>query len=292
MTAAFASPPSGQSSFKDHARAQVAEKSTLKTPAGTEVVSASYTLAPGADTGWRSHAGQSVFAVSSGNLTLHDAAGCTTKEYPAGQAAVMAPGRYLIHNTGHAPLKFVGAFLNLAAGTPWPLVEGAGETAPTNCEGIAGYAAGRPSGASVTDHARGGFVQANAYGHSLRGTDVIEVEASKDMLVSSYHAEPGASTGWMHHAPALNIITRGTVTYYEAHDGKCMEAGKYTRGQAYNHAHADRHSHMAVNEGNEAVESTAIYFNLPHGNPIPVVGGQADAFDFSPLPSTDCPRVR
>lgn len=291
MAAAFASPPSGQFSFKDHARGQFAEQATLATPAGKDVVVSSYTLAPGADSGWRTQPGPAVLAVTKGKLTLHSAEGCATKEYPAGQAAVVPAGRYLLHNTGSEPLEFSGTFANLTPG-PKPLADGLGEAAPANCEGMAGYAAGRPSGASVADYVRGGLVNPDAYGHTAHaGTaDAIKIEAGKDVAVSSYKTEPGFSLGWTSHVPTIVVVTSGTATYYEGHDGKCVKTSSYTVGQGY--VHNSRHTHMYVNEGNEPNEVTVVWFNIRHGDPLPVVGSAADALDFSPLPPTDCPRLR
>jgi hypothetical protein len=87
------------------------------------------------------------------------------------------------------------------------------------------------------------------------------------------------------------MVTKGTLTYYEGHDGHCVKAGEFTAGQGY--VHAAPVTHMPVNEGPEVVELTVVYFNLPHNaRPAPVVGNQTDAVNFAALPPADCPKLR
>jgi hypothetical protein len=38
---------------------------------------------------------------------------------------------------------------------------------------------------------------------------------------------------------------------------------------------------------------TSVFFDLPHdANPLPVVGNQITAVDFTQAPPADCPRLR
>lgn len=140
---------------------------------------------------------------------------------------------------------------------------------------------------------RGVFVGPDAYRHSAHAHHAggINMEAGKDIYVVSYRAEPGATTGWMTHLPTLGIVTKGTLTYYEAHDGRCVKSGEFSAGQAY--IHASPVTHMAVNEGPGVWEATYVYFNLPHNaHPLPVAGNQTDAVNFAALPPRDCPRLK
>jgi quercetin dioxygenase-like cupin family protein len=119
---------------------------------------------------------------------------------------------------------------------------------------------------------------------------IVAAEA-KDVLVTSYEFQPKFSTGWETHLPAIVVVTRGTMTYYEGQAGQCVIAGQYTAGQAYTHP---GNLHLATNEGPEIVDLTVVYFNLPHGGAgavVPVLGNTVDANDFTPLPPRDCPSL-
>jgi quercetin dioxygenase-like cupin family protein len=291
MPAAVATPPSGlPSKISDLARVQVIEGGTAAAPPGTDAVSATYTLEPGFDSGWRTEPGTSVFAVTKGVLSVRDAKGCSTKEYRGGQAAVVPAGQYDIADAGDEPVEFAGIFLNLAPGAASPLVDGVAESAPTGCRD-AGHAAFATATPAVSDHVRATMVPIAAYGHSVhaRGAHGITAEPATDMLVTSYEFPPGFSTGWITHQPQLAFVTRGTLTYYEGRDGRCVRSETYRPGQAFIHQGG---LHMAVNEGTEPLDATIIYFNLPHGSPASFVpgAGSLDGIDFTALPPTDCPR--
>lgn len=294
MTAAGALVPSGQLSYEDHGRAQATAAAALGASPGRDLVIASYTLAPGTASGWRDHGGPAVLAVTSGTLVVHSAPGCATEEYTAGQAAVVPAGRHLLSNAGDQPLAFSGAFLDGAADGVTPFLDGAEAPSPAGCAGAAGGGLRTaPARASAVRSSRGVFVGPDAYRHSAhaRHAGGIEMEAGKDILVTSYRAEPGATTGWITHLPALGIVTKGTLTYYEGRDGRCVKSGEFTAGQAY--VHAAPVTHLPVNEGPGVFEAIYVYFNLPHNaRPLPVVGNQTDAVDFGPLPPQDCPRLR
>ena len=49
---------------------------------------------------------------------------------------------------------------------------------------------------------------------------------------------------------------------------------------------------LAGNYDTDTAEVYAIHLNVTEKYPVPVFGNQMDAKDFSPLPSTDCPRLR
>lgn len=277
------------SRLSDLARTQIATGGVATAPPGSDTLSGSFTLAPGAGTGWRSGSGTSVFAVTKGVLTLRGATGCTSREYPAGQAVVVPAGRYLVANGGSAPLEFAGVFLGLTTGGAKPLVDGVGGPTPAGCT----QAAGSP-GASDTSVARGTMVPISEYGVSVPAegeANRIVAEETKDVLVASYELQPKFSTGWVTHLPAIAVVTRGTMTYYEGQAGQCVIAAQYTAGQAYTHAGG---LHLATNEGPEVVDMTVVYFNLPHGGAgavVPVLGNTLDANDFTPLPPRDCPSL-
>ena len=91
IATAVATPPTGELTWEDYARAQLVESASVPILGGTTLVRASYSIAPGGDTGWRSLPGTTVLAVTKGKLGLHGGDGCATKDYAAGQAAVIPP---------------------------------------------------------------------------------------------------------------------------------------------------------------------------------------------------------
>lgn len=289
MTTASASPPSGDLSYTDYGRGTVAEGISLDFPSGTDISTSTYTMAPGSNSGWRTHPGAMALVVTKGELALTEAQGCTTKKYPTGQAAVVPAGQYLVASSGSEPLTFVGVFINLPVGAPKPLVEGDPDPAPANCRAIAAASAGETT---VADIVQGTFIDtAGYYGHPPAGFD-SKVEANKDVLVSYYKMGPGASAGWHTHPDAIGIMLRGTFSYYEGHDGKCVKTGVFKTGQAWYVKSHEGHSHLGVNEEDEPLEVIGIYFNVGDKyKSVPLLGNQMDALDFSPMPPADCPRL-
>ncbi len=290
VPAAVASPPVPLiSRLSDLARSQVVAGGPATAPPGSDTFSASYTLAPGGGTGWRTARGTSVLAVTEGVLTLREAKGCKSRQFEAGQAAVVPAGSYLVANGGSEPLEFAGVFLGLRAGGDRPLVDGAAVPAPAGCSGSA-----RVSGVVATAPARGTMVRLSEYGVSVpaKGTaNRIVVEETKDVLVAAYELQPEFSTGWVTHLPAFAVVSSGTLTYFEGQAGQCIVAAEYSAGQAYSHPGG---LHLASNEGSDPVEITVVYFNLPHGGAgavVPVLGNTLDAVDFTPLPPRDCPSI-
>lgn len=293
MTTAGALAPIAVLTYEDHGRAQATEAASLPASPGREVVIASYTLEPGTGTGWKEHGGPAVLVVTGGRLVLRSGADCATREYTTGQAAVVPAGRHLLSNPGDQPLAFSGAFLGAAEDTVTPFLDAAEAPAPASC--ISAAAEKRPTAtaqALVVRSSQGVFVGPDAYLHSGHADHAarIGIEAGKDIYVVSYRAQPYGTAGWMTHLPAIGIVTKGTVTYYEGHDGRCVKSGEFTAGQAY--VHAAPVTHMPVNEGPDVFEGIYVYFNLPHNaDPLPVVGSQTEAVDFTALPPQDCPRV-
>jgi quercetin dioxygenase-like cupin family protein len=291
-TTASASPPIGVITYRDYSRGQAMEAGSTPISPGRDLVISSYRLAPGADSGWGHRNGLSVFAVTSGTLTVRSADSCTTREYTPGEAAVLTPGLHRLSNAGGQPVAFSGGFLDTAGTSPF--LGGADAAPPGPCAGFPGHnLPTAPSGVEVLQSSTGAFVGPDAYRNSAHGhhAGAISIEAGNDVYVVSYRGEPYASAGWMTHRPALGIITKGTLTYYEAHDGRCVKSGEFSAGQAY--VHAAPVTHLPVNEGPGPVEAIFVYFNLPHNaNPLPVAGNQTDAVNWGPLPPGDCPRLK
>jgi quercetin dioxygenase-like cupin family protein len=278
--------------FEDHARAQISEGATVAPTPGREMAIASYTLAPGTNGGWRNHGGPAVLAIAHGTLVLHSATGCAMKAYATGQAVIVPPGRHMLANPGSEALAISGVFLDGAGDEITPFLDAGEAPPPVECPETAGDGLQtQPSTASMVRSARGTVVGPDAYGHSdhahhARG---IQVEAGTDVLVTTVHALPHATGGWMTHNPALGIITKGTLTYYEARNGHCVKT-RFTAGQAY--VHASPVTHLPTNESSEPLEATYFFFNLPHNaHPVPVAGNVLDSVDPTPLPPKDCARL-
>jgi quercetin dioxygenase-like cupin family protein len=281
---ALATPPTGQLTWEDYARAQVDKAASVPISAGSTLVRGSYSVAPGGDTGWRKLPGTTVIAVTKGTLMLHGGEGCAAEEYATGKAAVVPAGVYQIHNAGSEPLNFFGIFFEQPDGAIKPLVEGPTEQAPAGCAEVK-TAAVSPSGVEVATSAAGLFVSTH-YSHEA----ILEIEAGTDMFATRYDAHPEWSSGWFAHYPAVNVMEAGELTYVEAKDGKCDDSERYRAPDSFYHP---RHRHIAANYGKEHVLITTMYFNLPHGEQLPgPAGNQLTAADFSQAPPADCPRLR
>lgn len=279
---AVATPPTGGVQFTDLARAQAVEGASVPIKPGTALVSGAYSLAPGGRTGWRQLPGAAVLAVTKGSMTVRRAAGCSTKDYDLGQAAVVPAGTYLIENSGKEPLEFYGVFFDEATHAPKPLAEGPTAAPPANCGAFT--AASAPSGVSVT-RPEAAMMVPGMFGHGAS----LDIPAGKDVYVSFLDFSPGFSSGWIAHYPQVNIISGGELTYVVARDGKCDSSDKYRAGQAFYHP---THRHMANNEGTEHVLLTSLYVGLPHDIPAPVIGDTITAVDFTQAPPADCVRLR
>lgn len=291
---AGATPPSGEFSSAEHGRAQQTADATVVVPTGYDVLSATYTVAPGGGTGWRSSPGTTVVAVTKGALKVEQAAGCAGQDVPAGKSVVLERGTLRLQNAGQEPVELLAHFTGLTSGGGDPLTAGA-ETPAPDCEGAGGGAGA--NGVSVLKSFRGDpsayfdQTQGDHAGHGGGSSDgyaskELSVAAGKDMFMVTVTLQPGFSTGWFAHTEHVAIITKGHWAFYEPRDGKCEKVEEYHAGQAWPHV---VHRHMGSVQGNEPVEVTLFGFNLRHGDPPPVFGSQADHLDFTHQPPSECP---
>ncbi len=292
VTTAGATPPSGITTASDNAWGVAAEQGTVRTPAGTGMVTGAYLLAPRASAGWRTLPGTAVLIVTGGTMSVTRAEGCATQEYGAGQAAVVPAGRSLVANHGDDPLAVYAVFVNLPGGATDPLA-GPGETpADGGCTGVTAA----PVDISVAGLTRGTFGVPEGHYHHGEGPapDAVEQEAGKAIYVRTVQMQPGTSVGWHRHPKLLAVLTKGEqFNYYQGRDGRCERTGSYQAGDAFAHVQ-DAHTkegHLAANEGDEVVEAVVVVFNMPReASPVPLVG--AAFVDHTPLPPADCPRLR
>jgi quercetin dioxygenase-like cupin family protein len=282
MAVAFATPPTGDVKFRDYARAQLVDSTSVPITGGSNLVSGLYSLAAGGETGWRSLPGTVVLAVTKGTLTVQGGEGCASMDYAAGQAPVVRAGTWRVHNPGNNPVEFFGVFFDQAAGAPKPLVEGPTASPPAKCPNVMAAVTG-PSGVSLNSPATG-TVATTFYSHHA----TLDIKGGQDVFATQYDFAPGFNSGWLSHRPAIAIVEAGTLSYVEAKDGKCDESEEYHAGQAFHHP---AHRHMAVNKGKEHVVFTVVYFGLPHDTPLPAVGNELTAVDFTQAPPADCPRL-
>jgi quercetin dioxygenase-like cupin family protein len=292
VNVAGATPPSGQFSATEYGRAQQVADAKVVASSNSNVESATFTLAPGGDTGWRTGPGTTALAVTKGVLKVEQAEGCAGKELPAGNSLVLSPGKFRLHNAGQEPVELLANFTGLPAGGGAPLVDGPADPAPP-CAGFS--AAAMASGVSAAKAFRGDvtpyFKQAHAEhgGGGAQGaypTKELSVAAGKDTFMTTVLLQPGFSTGWFAHTEHVAIITKGTWAFYEPRDGKCQKVEEYRAGDAWVH-HV--HRHLGAVQGNEPVEITLFGFNLKHGDPMPVFNSVPDHFDFTQGPPSDCP---
>src|SRR4051794_6844293 len=149
---AYATPPSGQFSSSEYGRAQQVDNGKVVVPTGHDVDSSTYSLAPGADTGWRTGPGTTALAVTKGTLKVEQAEGCASRDLATGKATVLPPGQFRLHNAGQEAVELLANFTSLPHGGGTPLVDGPPEPAPA-CAGFA--AAAVPTGVSVAKSFRG-----------------------------------------------------------------------------------------------------------------------------------------
>ena len=118
----------------------------------------------------------------------------------------------------------------------------------------------------------------------------VSIEAGKDVVIQTLTLEPGWSSGWHHHpADAYVLMKKGALTQYLS----CTEKIVWQAGNAYYHAAGEHSTHpdhkgpqLAKNEGNEPVEITVVFPNVPKGQPT----GLFIPRDFQPPPA-DCPTL-
>jgi quercetin dioxygenase-like cupin family protein len=288
VNGAGATPPSGQFSSTEHGRAQQDHDGTVVAASGRDVLSGSYTIAPGGDTGWRSNQGSVAVALLKGVLTVQYGEECATTKVPAGKTYLLPSGAFRLRNTDKDPVELLGNFTNLPSGSP-ALDEPSGLSPACSPEEVP------PTGVSASNSFRGDvsayFRQAHA-GHGDGGADYsaptkeLSVQKGKDAFMVTFLLQPGFSTGWFAHTEHVAIITKGTWAFYEGRDGKCEKVEEYKAGDAWVH-HV--HRHLGAVQGNEPVEITLFGFNLKHGEPMPVFGSNPDHLDFAHSPPSECP---
>ena len=115
--------------------------------------------------------------------------------------------------------------------------------------------------------ARGAFVEPVDLKFKLqqeRGNKVINVKDAAQTVVQQIQLAAGGQTGWhTHHGPVVVVVQSGTVTLLEPHRGTCQER-TYTAGQSFVDP-GQCHVHLARNEGGQAAELWATYFDVPTG---------------------------
>jgi quercetin dioxygenase-like cupin family protein len=291
VNGAGATPPSGPPpEVTEYGRAQQVENGKVVASSGYDVQSTTYTLAPGGDTGWRAGPGTTALAVTKGALKIEQAEGCASSDLAAGNALVLAPGKFRLQNAGQEPVELMANFTGLTSGGAAPL-DGPADSAPA-CGGITAAAA-EANGLSATKSFRGDpsayYRQAHAGhggGDAYGASSELAVEAGKDATMMTFVLQPGFSTGWFAHTPHVAIITKGTWAFFEARDGKCEKVEEYRAGEAWVHP---LHRHMGAVQGSEPVEITVFGFNMNHGEAKPVLNSQPDHLDFAYAPPSECP---
>lgn len=293
VNGAGATPPSGQFTSTEYGRAQQGADTKVVVPSGHDVLSSTYTVAPGGDTGWRTGPGTTALAVTKGVLKVEQAEGCAGRDLAAGNSLVLPPGKFRLHNAGQEPVEVLANFTGLPGGGGMPLVDGPADPAPA-CAGFA--AAAVPNGVSASKSFRGDvspYFQQTSHAehgggvaHDGYATKELSVAAGKDTFMTTVLLQPGFSTGWFAHTEHVAIITKGDWAFYEPRDGKCEKVEEYHAGDAWAHV---VHRHLGAVQGNEPVEITLFGFNLKHGEPMPVFGSNPDHLDFTQSPPSECP---
>lgn len=288
---AGATPPSGQFSATEYGRAQQVADTKVVVTDGYDVLSSTYTVAPGGDTGWRNGPGNTSLAVTKGTLKVQQADGCTSADVAAGKSVVLPAGTFRLQNAGQEPVELLANFTGLPRGGGSPLVDGPGAPAP-ECAGVTAAAA--PTGVSAPKAFRGDVSAYFKQAHAGRGGGAADgygskefsIAGGKDTFMVTVTLQPGFSTGWFAHTEHVAIITKGVWAFYEPRDGKCEKVEEYRAGDAWAHT---VHRHLGAVQGDQPVEITLFGFNLKHGEPAPIFGSNADHLDFSQAPPQDCP---
>lgn len=291
--AATASPPVGLVSYSDISRTQATAAAEVRVPAGSSAYIGRYTLAPGAGIGWRTMPGVAVLSVLSGTLRVVRP-NCGWTKAPTGLSAVLPAGTYLFGNRGKVPVEFIGVFVNLRKGAPPPLSAPGPARAPAACKLAPQWMDATATGLLGTDVARGRFagraIRGDAAGHvRTGGGGSLRLKQGRDILVSTYTAQPGASSGWLSHYPAISFVNRGVLSYYEEVDSGCVKRGEFRPGDAF--GRTDGGKVLTVNEGAAPVVLTTVYVNIPHRGAWIPFGNHLEAIDYTELPPLECQRL-
>jgi len=92
----------------------VRELGAMHAPATSTVAVVRATLAAGGTTDWHGHPGPSVVVVTVGTIRVVEPAprgGCTTADYPAGQAFFHSEGAHTFLNPGTSPAEFLVTYV-------------------------------------------------------------------------------------------------------------------------------------------------------------------------------------
>lgn len=291
-TGAVASPPIGLVGFSDIARTQANAAATVRVPPGSSAYVARYTLAPGTGISWRTLPGVAILSVLDGTLRVVRP-NCRWTKAGAGLSSVLSPGTYLLGNGGKTPVEFVGVFVGLRKGAVPPLAAPGPKRPPAVCPVAPGWTDPTAAGLFVTDIARGAFsgpaVGAANRRQVRKGDGILALKQGRDILITTYFAAPGASSGWISHYPALTFVNRGVLSYYEQVDDGCARRGEFRPGDAF--GRADGHKVLTANEGDETVVLTSVYVNIPHRGAYLPAGNHLEAIDFSEFPPLECRRL-
>ncbi|MGH9003327.1 MAG: cupin domain-containing protein [Acidimicrobiia bacterium] len=123
--------------------------------------------------------------------------------------------------------------------------------------GVAAAVATPPKDATRVDIARGVMTTGGP----------VEIEPGRETTVHRITVAPGGSTGWhSHQAGGVFIVMSGTMENYGL-DGPPCEPVVVEAGDAYFVPVHPHHAHLALNKGSEPLEVTAVYFNVPEGEP-------------------------
>lgn len=297
-TAAVASPPSGLLTWTDTARVPAVGTAKVKPVMGHGATYAAYTFEAGSSTGWRTLTGPAVLAVTGGALRITAAKGCTTTDYPAGGAAVLPAGTYLV--TAERGATVGGLVTDVAKGVADPLTASRipavkGCAAPAGSTSLLKASGVTASGAALGVFTKGGVEYLRSDGpHGDGHADHFTVKDGQDVGITLYRFLPGFSTGWhSHYGPFVAIVTKGEIVYYEGNGSGCVESGRYKAGDAYFADIQTQVSHNHIAETTTETEVVGVYVNMPRtAAAVPVVGQQLDSVDFTKLPGAGCPRLR
>ncbi len=133
------------------ARGTLAAALNYEVTAGTDILNQTVTIAPGGTTGWHSHPGTTIVAVSQGTGTFQHA-DCTTSTYATGSAFVDFPREvHQFRNDGTIPLVFHVTYTNVPAASVFRFDEAAPRYATA-----AAAAPAAPSAAALPNTATAG----------------------------------------------------------------------------------------------------------------------------------------
>lgn len=106
VTAAVATPPTGDVSRNELAVGKVLDDIDVETSEPSDVRFQQISFGPGSSTGWHTHPGAEIAVVKAGKLVLQRAPGCDEITLAAGQGAFIPGGTpHLAHNDGDEPVE-------------------------------------------------------------------------------------------------------------------------------------------------------------------------------------------